>query len=183
MNNEYATISLYSPPLSYTPTFLDIPEADSSALKMILLPAVHDSTLPTDRTLAAALADLGSSTSSCSKMEPRKRTPSTASTEETYHKLLEVFRQRKTTLREAYSKIPDPGSRSNFYSQRYIVEMMIVDFHEYLNLHRQNPKTSLRNLNSACRERLGKSLWKERQKKVEEGGPADTLNFEFLDFE
>ena len=128
----------------------------------MLHPAVHDSTLPTDRILSAAISDFGSSISSCSKVKPRKRTSSTTSTEDTYQRLLQVCRQRKTTLRDAFDKIPDAGSRSNFYAQRYIVEMMIVDHQEYLHLHRQNPKASLKKLNTACRGRLGQTPWKER---------------------
>ena len=151
-------------PLPNLPTLPDMPEADATVVEMLLNSDVYDGTLPTDRAVSDAITKFDSSVRICPKMKTRKRTSSIASIEsleEKYNRLLELCRQKRISLREAFETIQGSGSRANFYSQRYIVDLMIVDREKYQRILLENPKASLKNLSIACREHLGQSPWKE----------------------
>ena len=59
------------------------------------------------------------------------------------------------TLPEALEKIG--VKKTKFYSQRYIVELSVVDREEYELLLSQNEKTKLLNINKLCKQRLAET--------------------------
>ena len=138
---------------------MSIPSASSSALDLLLDPAVYDGSIPDDGDLVEAIAQFDSQPAAATNKFPktkktRTRNKSLQQLEELYTKLMELC-CTGMTLSEACAEVGI--SRSKFYTQRSIVELSVVDRHEYELVVTANEKTTITQLNKICKERLEES--------------------------